>query len=187
ANIMRQPCDILLLDEPTNDLDILSLEVLEQSIREFPGAVIIVSHDRYLMDNVCHRMLFLDKHQPAAFYKNFDQILKAKAGAAKAEQATKSKAADTRAEKKTARKKSKSGPALSYKDKYELAHIEQKIMDAETVAAELTEKVQAPDVVCDPARLTEICAQLEAAESKVQALYARWEILEAKKEAAEKG
>ncbi|MBP9598468.1 MAG: ABC-F family ATP-binding cassette domain-containing protein, partial [Desulfobacter sp.] len=60
ADMMRQPCDLLLLDEPTNDLDILSLEVLETSIKEFEGAVIIVSHDRYLMDRVCHRMLYLD-------------------------------------------------------------------------------------------------------------------------------
>jgi ATP-binding cassette subfamily F protein uup len=68
---------VLLLDEPTNDLDILSLEVLEQRITEFPGAVVIVSHDRYLMDRVCHRMLFLDPGHPPAFYKNFSQILSA--------------------------------------------------------------------------------------------------------------
>ena len=75
ANIMLSPCDILLLDEPTNDLDILSLEVLEDSIKEFPGAVIIVSHDRFLMDKVCHRILYLDPGSEAKFFKDFNQIL----------------------------------------------------------------------------------------------------------------
>ncbi|WDP88425.1 MAG: ABC-F family ATP-binding cassette domain-containing protein [Desulfobacter sp.] len=186
ADIMRRPCDILLLDEPTNDLDILSLEVLENSIREFPGAVIIVSHDRYLMDNVCHRMLFLDKNRPPAFYRDFAQILKAKADAEETARRTKIEAGQTQAEKKQAPKRGKSSKALSYKDKYELEHIEENILEAEDAVAELTEKVQTHEVISDPELLTGICAELEAAESKVQQLYARWEILEDKKAEAEK-
>jgi len=176
ADLMRQPCDILLLDEPTNDLDILSLEVLESSIQDFPGAVIIVSHDRYLMDNVCHRMLFLEKNTAPAFYKDFSQILKAKA----ANEASQKESLPT-VEKKPVRKKTKAKPALSYKDKFELEHIEDNILKAEETAADLTLKVQAPEVIKDTALLTDICAQLEQAESKVQKLYARWEELEDKK------
>jgi len=175
ADLMRQPCDILLLDEPTNDLDILSLEVLENSIREFPGAVIIVSHDRSLMDNVCHRMLFLDKHNPPAFYKDFDQILKAKAAGQ-----TPKKETQKPPQKKPA-KVNKPKSNFSYKDKFELEHIEENILEAEEITADLTQKVQAPEVTQDPARLTEICARLEQAEAKVQKLYTRWEILEEKK------
>ncbi|MEH0022222.1 MAG: ABC-F family ATP-binding cassette domain-containing protein [Desulfobacter sp.] len=178
ANLMRQPCDILLLDEPTNDLDILSLEVLENSIREFPGAVIIVSHDRYLMDNVCHRMLYLDKSPEPSFYRDFNQIIKA----GQARDAAGRKPAKKPVEKKKPKPKS----VFSYKDKYELEHIEEHILEAEEVAAELTQQVQSPDVISNPEMLTDLCARLETAESRVQDLYSRWEILEEKKSAADK-
>jgi ATP-binding cassette subfamily F protein uup len=56
---MLRPADILILDEPTNDLDIPTLEVLEQSLLEFPGAVLLVTHDRYLMDRICEQIIFL--------------------------------------------------------------------------------------------------------------------------------
>ncbi|MCG8637548.1 MAG: ABC-F family ATP-binding cassette domain-containing protein [Desulfobacterales bacterium] len=178
ANLMLQPCDILLLDEPTNDLDILSLEVLENSIKEFPGGVIIVSHDRYLMDNVCHRMLYLDKTREPAFYRDFNQILKARqAGEAAAKKPVK---------KAVEKKKPRTKPAFSFKDKYELEHIEENILAAEEKAAELTEKVQSPEVIQDTSLLTDLCARLEKAEARVQELYARWEELEDKKNAAEK-
>ncbi len=177
ANLMLQPCDILLLDEPTNDLDILSLEVLENSIKEFPGGVIIVSHDRYLMDNVCHRMLYLDKTREPAFYRDFNQILKARQ--------TSEEVNKKPAKKQVKIKKPKAKSAFSYKDKYELEHIEENILGAEEIAAELTDKVQSPEILQDTGLLTDLCGQLEKAESKVQELYTRWEELEDKKTDAE--
>jgi ATP-binding cassette subfamily F protein uup len=206
ANLMLQPADVLLLDEPTNDLDILSLEVLEQRIQEFPGAVVIVSHDRYLMDRVCHRMLFLDPDSPPAFYKNFTQILSASArqGPGSEKQAVDSKTstasrssipprpaqkASSGAEGETdtvPRPTPGSKPIFSYKDKYELEHMEDTILNAEAAVAQLTEQVQEPEIMADPKRLADVCRDLEKAESRVQALYARWEELEQKKAAAEK-
>ncbi|MCP3940541.1 MAG: ABC-F family ATP-binding cassette domain-containing protein [Desulfobacteraceae bacterium] len=177
ANLMLEPCDILLLDEPTNDLDILSLEVLEQSIKEFAGAVIIVSHDRYLMDRVCHKILYLDPANGAQFYKDFNQILTSRQDSLESAKKTPQKN-DTK--KRTPREKSN----FSYKDKYELEHIEKHILEAEEQVSELTEKIQTPQVIKDPALMTDICAQLEKAEEKVQDLYTRWEILEDKKAAS---
>jgi ATP-binding cassette subfamily F protein uup len=181
AEIMRQPCDLLLLDEPTNDLDILSLEVLETSIKEFEGAVIIVSHDRYLMDRVCHRMLYLDNSETPKFYKDFGQILKARTALDKAEKPV---------EEKTKKEATRPAPAkkllFSFKDKYELEHIEEKILDAEQRVEDLSEQVQHPDVIQTPALLAETCQKLEQAQSLVQSLYSRWEELEEKKEAADK-
>lgn len=60
ARLMLQPADILLLDEPTNDLDIPSLEILEESLIDFPGSIVLVTHDRYLLDQVTNRILGLD-------------------------------------------------------------------------------------------------------------------------------
>jgi ATP-binding cassette subfamily F protein uup len=181
AEIMRQPCDLLLLDEPTNDLDILSLEVLETSIKEFEGAVIIVSHDRYLMDRVCHRMLYLDNTETPQFYKDFSQILKARTDRKKAQQPV---------TEKNKKQPSKPAPAkkklFSFKDKYELENIEEKILDAEQQVEAFSEQVQHPDVIQDPALLADTCKKLEQAQSLVQTLYSRWEELEEKKAAADK-
>jgi ATP-binding cassette subfamily F protein uup len=178
ANLMLQPCDILLLDEPTNDLDILSLEVLEQSIQDFPGAVIIVSHDRYLMDNVCHRILYLNPNSKAEFYRDFNQVLKARETSQEPEK--------KQIQKPLEEKKPKAKPVFSYKDKYELEHMEEQILAAEELAQDLTKKIQEPRTINDPSLMTDICSQLEKAESKVQKLYARWEVLEEKKADSEK-
>ena len=68
AQLMLQPADLLLLDEPTNDLDIPALEVLEDSLAEFPGALVLVSHDRDLMDRLCTEVVGLDGRGGAALY-----------------------------------------------------------------------------------------------------------------------
>ncbi len=176
ANIMLTPCDILFLDEPTNDLDILSLEVLEDSIKQFPGAVVIVSHDRYLMDSVCHRILYLDPTSDAQFFTDFNQILKHRQK--KSEKSFKPKKAPR--EKKTPIDK------FSFKDKYELEHIEEKILAEEETVDQLSELIQQPEVLADAKLMSQHCSTLKLSQEKVQELYNRWETLEAKKTASEK-
>jgi ATP-binding cassette subfamily F protein uup len=70
---MLEPADLLLLDEPTNDLDIPTLEVLEESLLEFPGALVLVTHDRHLIDRVSTRILWLDGRVGAVPYADYDQ------------------------------------------------------------------------------------------------------------------
>lgn len=182
ANLMQHPADILLLDEPTNDLDILSLEVLEQSLVEFEGAVVIVSHDRYLMDRVCHRILYLDPGAPPAFYRDFSQILKAREQKAAAQRdADKKKSPPPGAAKAPQPKKT-----FSFKDKFELEHMEENILEAESRVEELTQKIQDPEVIADAPLMADTCSQLQEAEKKVEDLYTRWEILEEKRRAAKK-
>ncbi len=174
AHIMLTPCDILLLDEPTNDLDILSLEVLEDSIREFPGAVIIVSHDRYLMDRVCQRILYLDPATDARFFRSFDQIFAHK------------KTLDEKPKKvkKILNKKKSAAIVFSYKDQYELDHMEEKILSAEDEVSRLSDKIQEPDIISDPEQMNNYCSRLKQAQETVYALYEKWEDLETKKQSA---
>ena len=73
ARLMLQPADLLLLDEPTNDLDIPTLEVLEESLTEFPGALVLVTHDRYLLDRVSTAVLGLDGQGGAQLYADYWQ------------------------------------------------------------------------------------------------------------------
>ncbi|MFI4914999.1 MAG: ABC-F family ATP-binding cassette domain-containing protein [Phycisphaerales bacterium JB060] len=94
ANLMLTPADVLLLDEPTNDLDIPSLEVLEQALMEFPGAIVLVSHDRFLLERIATEYVALDGKGNAKWFASMEQwqaaVLKAekaRAEAAKPEQA----------------------------------------------------------------------------------------------------
>src|SRR5206468_8885175 len=77
AQLMVQPAELLLLDEPTNDLDIPALEVLEDSLAEFPGALVLVSHDRDLLDRLCTEVIGLDGRGGAAAYGSVGQWLAA--------------------------------------------------------------------------------------------------------------
>ncbi len=171
ANIMLTPCDILLLDEPTNDLDILSLEVLEDSIKGFPGAVVIVSHDRFLMDKVCHRILYLDPGSDALFFKDFNQIMSHRQKTLETPQKI----------KKVQKKRTKHSLNFSYKDKYELEHIEEKILAAENEVENLTGKIGQPEIMKNPEKIKQYCSLLKLAQEQVHILYERWEYLEEKK------
>jgi ATP-binding cassette subfamily F protein uup len=71
--MMLQPADLLVLDEPTNDLDIPALEVLEEALLDFPGALVLVSHDRYLLDRVSTQVIALDGRGGAQHFADYDQ------------------------------------------------------------------------------------------------------------------
>ena len=175
ANLMVQPADILLLDEPTNDLDIPSLEVLEESIMDFPGAVVIVSHDRFLLDRVTDAILFLDGKGGASIFADYNQCLN---------QQQKKNIAIT--EKKTSppgRKKPSpaKSPGFSYKHQFELDQMEEKILIAENEAAAIQATAETPEVMQDPQALASVYTRLQKAQETVEALYTRWEELEALK------
>lgn len=168
ARLMLRPADILLLDEPTNDIDIPTLEILEQSLETFPGAIVLISHDRMFLDSLCDSLLYLDGQGCHTFFADCAQYLQARAQDDKAPIQT--------------RKVSRPAPAkarkMSYKDQREYERIEQDIEDAEKEAGRLRREMVNPQIVCDAPRLEEICAELEQAEAELAGLYARWEELE---------
>ena len=170
ARLMLQPADLLLLDEPTNDLDIPTLEVLEDSLAEFPGALVLVTHDRYLLDRVSTAVLGLDGRggaQLCADYWQWEQSRETPA----VERTTRASAPAVSA---SGRKK------LSYLEAREFEQMEARILEAEAAAESLRAEMHSPEVVSDGPRLHVCYERLQAAEATVHQLYERWAELEAK-------
>jgi len=173
AQLMLQPADVLFLDEPTNDLDIPALEVLEDSLAEFPGALVLVTHDRDLMSRLCTEVIGLDGQGGAASFASVDQWL---AAYARAESARLAAAKAAAAPKAAATAKPKK---LSYREQQEFEGIEAAIHAAEKDVAVYESHVEKAATAGHGA-LTEACRQLEEAQHLVEKLYARWQELEAK-------
>ncbi|MDY3559915.1 ABC-F family ATP-binding cassette domain-containing protein [Gemmata sp. JC673] len=174
AQLMLKPADLLLLDEPTNDLDIPSLEALEDSLDEFPGAVVLVTHDRDLMDRLCIEVIGLDGFGRAKSYGSVGQWLsdyERAAGAAKAPAAATTKKASTPAPSKPKK--------LSFKEQQEFDGIEAAILAAEERVAGREAEVSAAG--SSHVALTAACKALEDAQAAVEKLYTRWQELEAKR------
>ncbi|NOR23502.1 MAG: ATP-binding cassette domain-containing protein [Desulforhopalus sp.] len=177
AGLMRQPADILLLDEPTNDLDIASLDVLESSLLDFPGALVLVTHDRYLLDRVCHRLLGFGGKSGVTYYADYEQWLSDLPEVAKAEDGKKKSI--PKVEKTSAQKNSKG--RLSYMDQREYDQIEDTIAAEESLVEELQKKMELPEIVSNPGELAQCWQKLEVAQAEVERLYHRWDELEGKK------
>lgn len=177
ANLMRRPADILLLDEPTNDLDIPSLDVLEESLEEFAGAVVLVTHDRFLLDRVCDRLLGFDGNGQVAYFAEYSQWLEEMAEKARVGREKRVQAELKKTENGGQKKKGR----LSYLDQREYDQIEELITSAEVRVDELQQRMQEPEVVSDPAQAAECWEELEQAQLEVERLYNRWHELEEKK------
>jgi ATP-binding cassette subfamily F protein uup len=179
ARLMLRPADVLILDEPTNDLDIPSLEVLEESLEDFPGALILVTHDRLMLDRLSTELLALDGKGNATLHASLDQWQAAKAAeeeqAAAAQRAAQAKAAAPKAASQEKPKR------LSYMEQRELEQIEGKIHSAEESLAAAQAKLNDPVILADRNKLHDACAAVDSAQKLVNDLYARWELLESKK------
>jgi ATP-binding cassette subfamily F protein uup len=175
AQLMLQPADVLLLDEPTNDLDIPSLESLEDSLEEFPGAVVLVTHDRELMDRLCTEVIGLDGRGNSASYGSVEQWLTAYARAQEA-----AKPQEPVAEKKRNAPAPAKAKKLSFHEQKEWDGIEAAILAAEKAATAREADVQRVPP-SDHVAFANACKALEDAQSHVEKLYTRWQELEAKR------
>ena len=173
ARLMLQPADLLILDEPTNDLDIPTLEVLEESLMEFPGALVLVTHDRFLLESVSSVVLALDGRGGATFFADYTQWEAARVAAPSPKNAAPKAAA-------APAKPAKDAKRLTYKEKQEWEQMEAKILETENRLAAAQAAVEDPAVASDPKALQERCAALETARKDVERLYARWAELEEK-------
>ncbi len=180
ARLMLLPADILLLDEPTNDLDLDSIIALEETITEFQGALVLVSHDRRLMDNVCDVFLGLGVPQGAGIFASIEQWEKA---LTKGSQMLESDSQHSSAAKASVGKANRK--KLSYKEQWELDRIEQMIQVAEEDLANSHAELEKPEVIGDANALKLASEQMQKAQSEVDRLYARWTELEEKKASLE--
>jgi ABC transport system ATP-binding/permease protein len=168
ARLMLTTADVLLLDEPTNDLDIPTLEVLEDSLLDFPGALVLVSHDRYMLDRVSTMVIGLDGG-PGGVFADYSQW-----------EAFRNETAS----EKLPVKESRPAPLidepkkkLSYLHQREWDGMEAKILQAEEELAASQQELQA--FAADANRVAEAYEKMEAAQRRVEELYARWAELEA--------
>uniref|UniRef100_E6Q089 ABC transporter, ATPase subunit n=1 Tax=mine drainage metagenome TaxID=410659 RepID=E6Q089_9ZZZZ len=186
ANLMLQPADLLLLDEPTNDLDIPTLEILEESLLEYSGALVLVTHDRSMLDRVSTVVLGLDGQGNAERFADYSQwerwVNKQDRQQANREQSP--SALVELPEKEISAPASPTQPAsrkkLSYLDARDYATIETRVAAAEEALASARAALESPDVVIDPGRLQAAMVALEGAQSEADILYARWAELEAR-------
>jgi ATP-binding cassette subfamily F protein uup len=179
ARLMLEPADVLILDEPTNDLDIPTLEVLEESLSEFAGALVLVTHDRYLLDRLSTSLLALDGRGGATVYVDLAQWEHAQKPV-KQTKAAPSKASSSKPappSKSTSRPPSK---RLTWNEQQEWTRIEKDIASAEKQAAEYESQLADPALAADHKKMHTLCDQFAAARARVDALYARWQELEEK-------
>ncbi|MDP1880231.1 MAG: ABC-F family ATP-binding cassette domain-containing protein [Parachlamydiaceae bacterium] len=174
ARLMLQPADILLLDEPTNDLDIATLEILEQSLKEFPGAIVLISHDRYMLDQISNVILGLGTESDSelfADYRQWEQY-----------QALKQQEKNILLKEEESKKKT-SAPVerskkMSFNQKREWEQIEGKITTIEEEIAKLQKQIHDPNASLDPLKLQKLCEELDEKQKIHDQLYLRWQELE---------
>ena len=167
AHLMLQPADVLLLDEPTNDLDIPTLETLEESLIDFPGAVVLISHDRCMLDRICNSLLSLGNEEVPSFYADYSQWQRREE---KIIEPTSKKAAPS----------IRPAPHFSYTEKKELEQIERKIAKSEEEIKNLNQLLENPKIAQRADQLAEIYTQIQLAETQLEQLYIRWNELDKK-------
>jgi ATP-binding cassette subfamily F protein uup len=208
AQLMLQPADVLLLDEPTNDLDIPTLEILEESLLEYAGALVLVTHDRYMLDRVSTVVLGLDGLGGAERFADYSQwdawqqrSTKANVAEQKSRRNAPASSASVSAPSGTRRTPANGEGAgarggtrtvtepvlaaaapkkLSYNEARELSTMEKRIAEAEANLDARRAALEDPAIVADADALRVACTEMAQAQKAVDELYARWAELERK-------
>jgi ATP-binding cassette subfamily F protein uup len=180
ARLMLSPANVLVLDEPTNDLDLPTLTVLEEALSSFDGAVLLVTHDRYFLDQVATDLIAFhtapaERGKVTAFadLSQWEAWHTERQSSARAVPTTKGHAKSEPAPAPKLRKK------LSYSEQRDYDTIEGRILEAESRLQTLEAELAHPDVVSNASRLIELSARIAELRLEIDRMYTRWAELEA--------
>ena len=179
AQLMLQPADVLLLDEPTNDLDIPTLEILEENLLEYRGALVLITHDRYMLDRVSTMVFGLDglgNAERFADYSQWDVWQSAQKAESDVKPALAKKPSPTKTEISSPETKK-----LTHMETREFASLEKQIAKAEQSLMARRGVLEDHEIASDASRLQVAFSEMEAAQKIVDDLYERWSALERKK------
>ena len=187
AKLLCAGGNVLVLDEPTNDLDLASLRALEDALLVFPGAAIIVSHDRWFLDRVATRVVHLDGSGSARVHEGDLSLLLERLRQEGAERASAAAAAASTAKQRALAQKQCEGSGeprpqrLSTREQRELEELPQRIESLENELADVDRQLGDPDLYSDQQtdRFDELTKRRKALPDELATLYARWEALEA--------
>jgi ATP-binding cassette subfamily F protein uup len=175
ANLMLQSADLLILDEPGNDLDMPTLELLEESLMDFPGALLLVTHDRFMLESVATEVLALSGEGDAQFFASYSQW-----------ENYRSISSNPKSTPPVADKNQNPQPVaklyrgLTRPERREFDRMEETVAAAEDELEKIKIAMTAPDAVSNYVKLQELMAQAEEKEKAIETLYARWQELESK-------
>jgi ATP-binding cassette subfamily F protein uup len=177
AKLMTQRAQLMILDEPTNDLDFETLEVLKQSLLDYDGAVILVTHDRAFLDEVCDDILFFpnpgESSDPELI--RFASYLQWQDWRRGSDLATRGSASAPVAAASTG-----SASKLSYKEQREYETIEVRVLEKEEELTRLQRELENPEVLSHSNKLVEMTQAIGKLEKEIEGLYLRWQELESR-------
>lgn len=178
ARMMLAGANVLVLDEPTNDLDLQTLEVLEEQLKEFTGSLIMVTHDRYFLDKVAEELYTFEmdgsiRHCPG----NYSFYLQRRQDERESERGQQ----EARRENARAEQPAPKRQALHYLEKKELEGMEEKILEAEAEVEAARAALDDEQIAADSHALGEAWERVREAQAEVERLYERWDELESKR------
>ena len=178
ARLFTKPANLIVMDEPTNDLDLETLEILEEKLVEYQGTLLLVSHDREFLDNVVTSVLVFEGDGRVGEYIGGYADWFALSERNKKTEAEALKAVESAVKKE--KPKPSTGKKLSYKEQRELEQLPERIEQLETLQSELTEQIGSPDFYKQSQdKVAEVLNHMKATEDELAAAYARWDELDA--------
>ena len=172
TKLMLAQSNFLMLDEPTNHLDIISCEALQNALSEYEGTLLIVSHDRYLINSLADRIFYLTPNGIEIFEGNYDDFLDKFKPFEKPVQPEKE-----HIEKQLEYKNKKERDALKRKTKARIAKIETDISELEDKLNSLSDSLNSPEISCDYEKTLELTNQIDETQRTLDSLYQEWEKL----------
>ncbi len=179
GKLLVQAGNVLLLDEPTNDLDLMTLRALEEALLGFPGTVLVVSHDRFFLDRVADRILYLDGSGRVRDHAGGITSLLAELRALRRPKRDAPKPGGTPVKNAKHTAKSKGPRRLSYNEKRELEALPDQIAGVEAELSQIDSDLAKPQVYTgDGAEVARLTARRAELTTSLATMYERWEALE---------